>query len=919
MAEAIVHLALNKLAQAAVTETLQLYGAGGQLDSLQHELRWIQAFLKDAEAKKNLDHRAKTWVSEVREVAYKIEDVIDTFMADVDDRKNRQGVINALKQILRNPKKLPIVRKLTSEMDEIGNRLQKIMEFTERYGINRELKEDSSSSTVLPRRPIKGVMLPDVDDTDVVGLEIDKENIVKLLLEPSTPRSCVVSIVGQGGLGKTTLAKKAYNSDKVKREFEIRVWLSISQQFEFINVLAMMLEGIRSLNQDEKDLLIDPKSQSRAVQRFAGELNRLLKEKRYLIIMDDVWTSDLWDQVKDVLPNTQNGSRVLLTTRISEIAAKADPTCVPYNMNYLSTEESQELLLKKAFPFQDPKAYLNGLSNLTEKFTKKCGNLPLALIVVGGRLSRELPTYNCWHKILQKLNWHDGDEKNCTDILATSYEDTPTFLKPCFMYFALFPEDYKFKVKPLIRMWVSEGFIHEKNDTTMEETAENYLEELVQRSMIQVVGRYLSGSIKYCRIHDLLRDLAIEKAKENNFLQIISNQGDTCCNSSTMVRRAALHCHREDIMPYTGPYLRSLVYFGDHGMPNIDSYRNLKLLWAKKRSRLGEERFARTHPKNLKKMIQLRYSWYFLSPRGSVAAKCWKSIGHMRNLQTLYIDDCEYCPEADCIWNIKTLRHVILPFQFLGPPPKVDLPNLQTVKRIKIRESWLVEGWPKMPSIRVLWLFDFPPKYKESFCNFLSEVPHLTYLFMQFFGRARAPYERLDMSSFPCYNHMQSLHVVGKWNNYECIGGVNQYKALDIRLFPIHLIKLIIVHCDFEEDPMPIIEKLKNLRLLELMGSDNRKQYNKKFSCSARGFPRLEYLKFRDLKSLEEWKVEKGGMSLLKEIRIWDCYDLVTVPELQHMTKLNKLTLWNGHESLVKRLQGDESYKLKHIPSIEFD
>ncbi|KAJ4803883.1 Disease resistance family protein [Rhynchospora pubera] len=913
MAEVIVHLALNKLAEAAVTQTLRLYGAGRQLDSLQHELRWIQAFLEDAGAKKNLDHRAKTWVSEVREVAYQIEDVIDTFMADVDDHKNRQGVINALKQVLRNPKKLPIVRKLTSEMDAIENKLQKITEFTERYGINRELKEDLSSSTVLPRRPIKGVMLPDIDDTDVVGLEIDKENIVKLLLEPSIPRRCVVSIVGQGGLGKTTLAKKAYNSDKVKREFEIRVWLSISQQFEFINVLAMMLEGIRSLNQDEKDLLIDPKSQSRAVQRFALELHRLLKEKRYLIIMDDVWTSDLWDQVKDVLPDTQNGSRVLLTTRIFEIATKADPTCDPYNMNYLSTDESQELLLKKAFPFQDPKAYLDGLSDLPEKFTKRCGNLPLALIVVGGRLSRELPTYNCWHKILQKLNWHDGDEKNCTDILVTSYEDTPTFLKPCFMYFALFPEDYKFEVKDLFRMWVAEGFIPEKNGTTMEETAENYLEELVQRSMIQVVERNLSGSIKHCRIHDLLRDLAIEKAKENNFLQIISNRGDTCSNSSPMVRRAALLCHREDIMPYTGPYLRSLVYFGDRDLPIIDRYRNLKILWAEDR-RFGEERFARTDPKNLKKMIQLRYCGYFLSPRGSMAAKCWKSIGHMRNLQTLYIDDCEYCPEADCMWNIKTLRHVILPFQFLGPPPKVELPNLQTVKGVEVRESWLVEGWPKMPNIRELCLLEFPPKYKESFCNFLSEVPHLTSLSMQFFGAAQAQYERLDLSSFPCYNHMQTLEVYGKWNNYECFGGVNQYKALDICLFPIHLIELIISFCVFEEDPMPIIEKLKNLRLLNLSFN-----VNKKLCCSAGGFHRLEYLELNHLKSLEEWKVEKGGMPLLKEIFILNCYDLVTVPELQHMTKLNKFTLGNGNKSLVERLQGDESYKLKHIPSIDIN
>ncbi|KAJ4782836.1 Disease resistance protein RPP8 [Rhynchospora pubera] len=899
MAEAIVHLALNKLVEAAVTETLRLYGAGGQLDSLQHELRWIQAFLKDAEAKKHLDHRAKTWVTEVRDVAYRIEDVIDTFMVDVDDHKNRQGVINALKQVLRNPKKLPIVRKLISEMDAIQTRLREIKDCTEKYGINRELKEDLSSN---PSNPFKGVVLPDEDDPDVVGLEMDTEEIVKLLLDPNTPRRRVVSIVGQGGLGKTTLAKKAYNSDKVKSEFKIRMWLSISQQFQFINVLRTMLEGIRPLNQYENDLLKDPKSQQRAVEHFAKELNRLLKKERYLIIMDDVWTPDLWNYVQDVLPDTNKGSRVLVTTRISEIATKADSTSDPYNMRYLSEEESQELLLKNAFPFQDPKAYLDGLSDLPKKFARKCGNLPLALKVAGGRLSRELPTYNSWHKILQKFSWHDGDGKNCTNILATSYEDTPAYLKPCFMYFALYPEDHKIKVKDLIRMWVSEGFIPEKNGTTMEETAEDYLGELVQRSMIQVVERHLNGSIKYCRIHDLLRDLAIEKAKEINFLQIISNQGDACCNSSTTVRRAALHCYREDIMPYTGPNLRSLVVFGND-TPVIDNFKNLKIL---------SGNYLTLPKKFAKKLTQLRYC-------GTSKIIEVKSISHMRNLQTFYFNDVSlredyHHKELDCIWNIKTLRHVIVSgYNCFGPPPKTDLPNLQTLKRVRVRESWLVEGWPKMPNIRVLRLYDFPPNYKESFCNFLMEAPHLTSLRVACCDK---PYERLDMSSFPCYDHMQSLLMNGQWNNYECIiGGVKQYKALDIRLFPIHLVKLQIIYCDFQEDPMQVIEKLKNLRKLEL---DEGQHYQKQLSCSARGFPRLEYLILKQLESLKEWKVEKGGMPLLKEIEIKSCRDLVAIPELQHMTRLNKLFLWRVHKNLHGRLEGPESYKLQHIPTVYY-
>ncbi|KAJ4789194.1 Disease resistance family protein [Rhynchospora pubera] len=909
MAEAIVKLVLNKLAEAAIKETLHIYGAGAKLDSLQRELRWIRVFLKDAETKQNLDEMVKSWVSEVREVAYRIEDVIDTFIAEIDGR-NRPGMINALKRVLQNPMKLPIVRKLLSEMDAIQTRLVEIEKLTERYGVKRELNANNSAVPI--RRFGREVMRPDEEDPDVIGLEKDKENILKLLLDPNTTRRCVVSIVGQGGLGKTTLARKVYSSDEVKRDFDFRLWLSASQQFKLTDLLKVMLEGIRPLEKHEKELLQgnDPTCQQKAKEHFIGELNVSLKEIRYLIVVDDVWTQDLWIQIENALPNISNGSRVLITTRFSEIAKRADTTYDPYNLRYLSPEESRQLLLKKAFFYQDPKDYLDDLSDLPEKFAKKCCGLALALVVVGGLLSREQPTYISWHKIFEKLNWHDGDGKMCTEILATSYEDMPAYLKPCFMYFASFPEDYQIKVKPLIRMWVSEGFIPKIYRRTMEETAEEYLEELVQRSMIQVSVRGYNGSIKYCHIHDLLRELAIEKAKENNFLQIISNQGDQHYSSTGNVRRTTLHCYHEDIMAYTGPNLRSLLYFGDTtAIPNVDEFRRLKVLCHMMEDDRGIYCFVVS-----KKLTQLRFVGNFPSRRciGDLnyeAVIWWESISQLRNLQTIDIPYSRLQFRADCIWNIKTLRHVILSSRYFGPPPMAHLPNLQTLKTVKVRDSWMVKGWPKMPNIRVLRLHKFPPKCDDSFHTFLSGLRHLTSLHIDVSELSEsASHEMLDMSAFPSYNHMQSLYVTGDWNKWM------RSKALDIHLFPIHLRKLTLWDSHINEDPFPIIEKLKSLKKLRFSYAYDGKQ----LSCSAQGFPHLEYMEFSWLQNLEDWRVEKGGMPLLKEIRIEYCFELVVIPELQHMTRLNNLTL-KVHPYLRDRLREKESYKIKHIPFIKME
>jgi disease resistance protein RPM1 len=163
-----------------------------------------------------------------------------------------------------------------------------------------------------------------------------------------------------------------------------------------------------------------------------------------------------------------------------KVAERADARNKPYQLRVLNEEESIKLLLKKAFPNQYEKKCPDNLLAKANQLAKMCDGWPLALVVLGGILSTKHPDYNTWDEIMSKLNW-STEGRDCMNIISTSYDDLPVHLKLCFMYFAAFPEDYEIGVPRLIRMWIAEGFIQQETKKEMEDTAMNYLEELVRR------------------------------------------------------------------------------------------------------------------------------------------------------------------------------------------------------------------------------------------------------------------------------------------------------------------------------------------------------------------------------------------------------------------------------------------------------
>ncbi|XP_052876670.1 disease resistance protein RPP8-like isoform X1 [Gossypium arboreum] len=271
---------------------------------------------------------------------------------------------------------------------------------------------------------------------------------------------------------------------------------------------------------------IDNLNENQLVKR----LSNVLKEKQYLIVFDDIWRSEDWDILKPAFPRGKKGSKFLFTTRNKNVALVADPCNSPIELPFLTDDESWKLFRSKVFPRNKigSHACLEEFEKFGRQMVKKCGGLPLAIVVLGGLLATkhslvqwEMVHRNIFNGHLRGFQ-HDHQYHAVHGILALSYYDLPYHLKPCFLYLSHYPEDWEISKKELIQLWIAEGFIPpslESSEILMEDIGEQFLEELINRSLVQVVKRDYTGiNVKTCRMHDLLRDLCIEKVLEPTIL-----------------------------------------------------------------------------------------------------------------------------------------------------------------------------------------------------------------------------------------------------------------------------------------------------------------------------------------------------------------------------------------------------------------
>ncbi|CAD6268693.1 unnamed protein product [Miscanthus lutarioriparius] len=631
-----------KLGELLTAEYVVQKGLKPDIESLSKELVMMKASLEDSSRvpPDQLSEVEKHWARQVRELSYDMEDVVDDFILRVANggKSATATDANVFKKILGKAtaavKKVKHRHQISDKIKDIKKLSNELAELRAKYTV-RGAGADLAANTGIDPRVINLYK----KESDLVGIEESRDKLIRMLsirtkddahAHVSHQSLKIVSIVGVGGLGKTTLAKTVH--DMLKKQFVCSTFISVGRTPSLTRTFEKMLvdldENYSQVNMSRWD-----------EERFSNELHKFLQQKRYFIVVDDIWDVGTWEVIRYALKDNNCGSRIIMTTRNFEVITKVEEI---YRLKPLSDGNSKKLFNKRIHG-QEGETLDDISTEVSSKIIDKCGGVPLAIIAIASLLV-DRPCDD-WLKVYDSIGFGKGD--NTTKIMSYSYYDLPSYLKPCLLQLSIFPEDLTIDTRCVIWVWIAEGFVHldEKEEGSLFDVGERYFKELVNRSMIQPIDDKYSRFIQQFKIHDIVFDLIRELSKDENFISILSSREQhasldnlrsekktSMTRSNSKVRRLALRNHHVQQIPDDTidmqEVLRSLNIINSEVeiMTPLHSFRVCRVLYI-------ENSYVPISLKHIGRLLHLKY----LDISFTAVDEVPKELGHLKSLQSLVL------------------------------------------------------------------------------------------------------------------------------------------------------------------------------------------------------------------------------------------------------------------------------------------
>ncbi|XP_042054919.1 putative late blight resistance protein homolog R1B-16 [Salvia splendens] len=844
-----------------------------QAESLTQTVTSLQEFLETYNSPVANTSEADPLEIRIAEAAYAAQDVIESHIVDMIKLRRSSGETSTSAGSSSQSKPLMLsnyfgclmkpknhARKI-SYADNLYRCLKKVIEDMDL--VKKEAMKISVSEAQLQRSVSTSTSGGSSRSSIMVGFDdVLLEIMLKLTNGQDDRQLRVIPVVGLGGIGKTTLAKHVYAHPYIKERFDVCAWVTVSQNFDIREILFELLSQANKKSKEEMSEMSE--------NEVGLALHKYLFNRRFIIVMDDMWSIDAWDKMQNFFPDNWNGSRIVVTTRQSQLSSQLNSNyCL--RLKLLDEVSSWDLFSISVFGEESCPVELEEIG---KKIVENCRGLPLAIVVVGGVLKKVEHTKECWESIRKNSSSvvNSADDDFCLKILKLSYSYLPMYLKPCFLYMGVFDEDHTVHVSTLVKLWVSEGFLRPQSGKSLETSAKGYLYELVDRNLILVHELGCTGNIKYCKVHDLLRDLCCREAEKEGFYYVTGKHKSQALNrqrcvvilGGTLMDRVrdglqslqlahTLSCHSDEVvlMPESR-LLRTLKALGTNRCASRDY-----LLHA------------------LFQFVNARYlavGWMYYIP---------SAVTFLWNLHTLIILHSTSFV-ASSFWMMPQLRHFESYKGAMGlPRPRngnvVIMHELQTLKGVKLRDSDLDLSFPNIKKLAIT---------SGEFQNLESMNTLESY----------TNWCQVKGNTFP--HSLKKLSLGSHHSNWD----VNEEMLKNIGALPL-LQKLKLERAGFQNGVWETSEEqFPSLKFLELKWC-----HLVSWITDSSHIPCLEKLRLYATKELEEIPCEIGEIPTMQSIHLEYCRESVvesakTIAEEQDELQVRVVLFNNSSNQALRRL-----------------